>query len=52
VRATDGSFIAAGNNSCMQKLTAAEGEATTLLEAMREAYSKGWTNIIFESEIS
>jgi ribonuclease HI len=50
VHDTYGSFIAAGTNSCMQKLTAAEGEATALLEAMREAYAKGLTNIIFESD--
>ncbi|GAU48422.1 hypothetical protein TSUD_405520 [Trifolium subterraneum] len=41
VRNSDGVFIAAGTNSCMQNCTAAEGEALAVLEAMRVAISKG-----------
>ncbi|MCH95067.1 pentatricopeptide repeat-containing protein, partial [Trifolium medium] len=37
-------------NKCMHKFTAAEGEATAILEAMREAISRRWTNIVFESD--
>ncbi|GAU43459.1 hypothetical protein TSUD_140970 [Trifolium subterraneum] len=50
VRNSVGLFVAAGTNNCMHKYTAAEGEATTILEAMREAISRGWTNIVFESD--
>jgi ribonuclease HI len=45
-----GSFVAAGTNSCEQNFTVAEGEAMAILEAMREANSRGWSNIIFESD--
>ncbi|CAJ2672690.1 unnamed protein product [Trifolium pratense] len=34
----------------MHKLTVVEGEAMTILEAMRETISRGWLNIIFESD--
>ncbi|CAJ2635677.1 unnamed protein product [Trifolium pratense] len=39
-----------GTNNCMHKLTAAEGEAMAILEVMRIAISRGWTNIVFESD--
>jgi hypothetical protein len=50
VRNSDGSFIAAGTNSCRHNLSVHEGEAIAILEAMREASSRGWSNIIFESD--
>ncbi|GAU15595.1 hypothetical protein TSUD_108540 [Trifolium subterraneum] len=34
----------------MHELTIVEGEAMTILHAMREAVSRGWTNIMFESD--
>jgi hypothetical protein len=45
-----GNFVAAGTISYPHILTAAEGEAMAILEAMREAISRGWTNIVFESD--
>jgi hypothetical protein len=48
--ASDISFVAAGTNTCMHKLSVAEGGATTILEAMCEAISRRWTDIIFESD--
>jgi ribonuclease HI len=45
-----GSFVAAGSNVCRFSVTAAEGEALALLEAMRETIARGWSNIIFESD--
>ncbi|GAU15596.1 hypothetical protein TSUD_108550 [Trifolium subterraneum] len=39
-----------GTNISMHELTIVEGEAMTILHAMREAVSRGWTNIMFESD--
>jgi ribonuclease HI len=50
VRDSAGSFVAADTNSCRHSFTVAEGEAMAMLEAMREATSRGWSNIIFESD--
>ncbi|KAK2451729.1 hypothetical protein QL285_010759 [Trifolium repens] len=50
VRDSVGSFIAAGTDHYRHSLTVAEGEAKALLEAMREAISRGWSNIVFESD--
>ncbi|GAU51577.1 hypothetical protein TSUD_414260 [Trifolium subterraneum] len=50
VRNSEGNFVAAGTNNCLHKLTIEEGEAMAILEAMREAISQGWPNIIFESD--
>jgi ribonuclease HI len=50
VRDSNGRFVAAGTNNCKHVLTIAEGEAMAILEAMRVATSKGWANIVFESD--
>jgi ribonuclease HI len=50
LRDSAGCFSAAGTNICRNTLTVVEGEAMTILEAMRVAISKGWSNIIFESD--
>jgi ribonuclease HI len=50
VRDSNGAFVAPGTNNCRHILTVVEGEAMTILEAMREAISKGWSNIMFESD--
>jgi ribonuclease HI len=34
----------------MHKLAIAEGETMAILEAIREAISRGWLNIVFESD--
>jgi ribonuclease HI len=43
------SFGAVGMNNCRHIVTVAEGEAMALLEAMCEAISGGWSNIVFEN---
>jgi ribonuclease HI len=50
IRDSAGSFIAAGTDHYNHTLTVAEGEAKALLEAIREATSRGWSNIVFESD--
>jgi hypothetical protein len=50
IRDAMGAFIAAGTNSCSSNVTVAEAEALGLLEAMREATTHSWANIIFESD--
>jgi ribonuclease HI len=50
IRNSTGSFIAAGTSSRRHNFTVPEGEALAILEAMRVASSRGWTNIIFESD--
>ncbi|PNX54717.1 hypothetical protein L195_g048338, partial [Trifolium pratense] len=34
----------------MHKLAIVEGEAMAILQAMHEAFSRRWTNIVFESD--
>jgi ribonuclease HI len=41
--------MAAGTNLCTHN-TALEGIALGIFEALREANSRGWFNIIFESD--
>jgi ribonuclease HI len=50
IRDAAGSFVAAGSGTCSYKVSVAEGEAKALLEAMRDACSHGWSNIVFESD--
>jgi hypothetical protein len=50
IRNSDSAFIAAGTNSRRHNFTVAEGEAMAILEAIREASSRGWSNIIFKSD--
>ncbi|WJX23528.1 hypothetical protein P8452_12731 [Trifolium repens] len=50
IRNSNGSFIAAGTNSRKHNFTVPEGEALAILEALRVASSRGWSNIIFESD--
>jgi ribonuclease HI len=50
IRNSTGSFIAAGTSSRRHNFTVPEGEALAILEAMRVASSRGWSNIIFESD--
>jgi hypothetical protein len=45
-----GIFVVARMNMCMHKLAIVEGEAMSILEAIREAISRGWSNIVFESD--
>ncbi|GAU35379.1 hypothetical protein TSUD_57280 [Trifolium subterraneum] len=49
-RNSHGAFIAACTNVSMHKFSTLEGEAMTLLEAIREASFRGWSNIVFESD--
>ncbi|GAU26279.1 hypothetical protein TSUD_224710 [Trifolium subterraneum] len=50
LRNSNGVFVAAGTNMSTHKLTIVEGEAMAILEAMREAISRRWFNIVFESD--
>jgi hypothetical protein len=50
MRDAGGNFIAAGSKFCTFIVTVAEGETLALLEAMREAIARGWSNIVFESD--
>ncbi|XP_045802361.1 uncharacterized protein LOC123895940 [Trifolium pratense] len=50
IRNSQGVFVAAGTNMSMHKLAIVEGEAMAILEAMRQATSRGWSNIVFESD--
>jgi ribonuclease HI len=50
IRNSNGSFIVAGTNSHKHHFTVPEGEALAILEALRVASSRGWSNIIFESD--
>jgi ribonuclease HI len=50
MRDAAGSFVAAGSDFSSYKVSVAEGEAKALLEAMRVAVSRGWSNIVFESD--
>jgi hypothetical protein len=50
MRDAGGNFIAAGSKFCTFIVTVAEGETLALLEAMREAIARGWSNIVIESD--
>ncbi|GAU41353.1 hypothetical protein TSUD_390390 [Trifolium subterraneum] len=50
LRNSNGVFVAAGINMSTHKLTIVEGEAMAILEAMCEAISRRWFNIVFESD--
>jgi ribonuclease HI len=50
VRNFDGIFVAAGTKKSILNFTSAGGEASAILEAIREANSRGCTDIIFESD--
>jgi ribonuclease HI len=50
LRNFDGAFIAVGTNVSMHQLSTLEGEAMALLEVIREASIRGWSNIAFESD--
>ncbi|MCH96078.1 replication protein A 70 kDa dna-binding subunit [Trifolium medium] len=50
IRNRQGNFIVAGCNWIREKLTTIEGEAMTLLEAICEAATRGWNNMVFESD--
>jgi hypothetical protein len=43
-------YTPACTNNCRHNFTVVEGESMTILEAIREAISRGWSNIIFESD--
>ncbi|MCI21756.1 hypothetical protein A2U01_0042926, partial [Trifolium medium] len=43
-------YQSAGCSYVAHKLTVIDGEALALLEAIREAASRGWSNIMFESD--
>jgi ribonuclease HI len=45
-----GSFVAAGSDFSSYKVSIVEGEAKALLEVMRVACSRGWSNIVFKSD--
>jgi hypothetical protein len=49
VRNAKGRFVAAGTNLIRQNLATIKGEAMAILDALREAIARGWTNIVFES---
>jgi ribonuclease HI len=48
VRDAAGSVVAVGSNFYNFTATVAEGEALALLEALREAIARGWSNVVFE----
>jgi hypothetical protein len=50
IRDSAGVFVAAGTHSSRHIVTVAEGEAMAILVAMREAVSRGWSNVVFESD--
>jgi ribonuclease HI len=50
VRDAAGSVVAVGSNFYNFTATVAEGEALALLEALREAIARGWSNVVFESD--
>ncbi|CAJ2629979.1 unnamed protein product [Trifolium pratense] len=50
IRDSNDNFVAAGTNINKYHLSILEGEAMAILEAIREASTRGWSNIIFESD--
>ncbi|KAK2444542.1 hypothetical protein QL285_015561 [Trifolium repens] len=45
-----GGFVAAGTKNFQHAVTVNEGEALAHMEAMHQAISRGWSNIVFESD--
>jgi hypothetical protein len=49
IRDSAGVFVAAGTHSSRPFVTIVEGESMAILVAMREAVSRGWSNVVYES---
>jgi ribonuclease HI len=50
VRNDHGIFVAAGTNICNHHLATCEGEAMAIIEALRTASARGWSQVVFESD--